>query len=860
MTKKMMLIMASDDESRIALVEDQLLQEMLIEHQSREQIKGNIYKARVVQIQTSVQAAFVDYGAKRHGFLPLSEVCPQLVDPNSKEAKTGRLKVGQQVLVQVTREEVDNKGAAMTMHISLPGRFMVLMPYGNKGGVSKKIEDKEERDRLKGFLSGLENEEHAAIIRTAGTGRDLSELKKDYTAIKKHWEDIYDRFCETKSVGLLQEEEDVVTRSLRDYYTEDIEEIWVDNPMVFQKTLEFLKMAAPRKQKILKLYVGDRSLFSHYNIEKQVEQLTSREVRLKSGGSIVIDQTEALVSIDVNSGRSNQESNVDDTALRTNLEAAEEVARQLRLRNLGGLVVVDFIDMEKDKSRRMVEDKITDAMARDKAQHKILPISQFGLLEISRQRMSVRISNVVESTCPFCKGKGKVPSLLAATNLILRHIRELAAKGNVERVTGELPLSITNHLLNERRKEIIDLEHEFGIEIHISANPMLHMFEENLIKAVTDGPPKKRAEDHPRRDEAERSRSRSPRPRWAEEEKDEAKAEAEVEAPVEAQEREEGEESGETGDRSGRNRNRGRGRGRGRGRDRERGGFGQERVEGSRAESFGDADEAEEYRPKSSGRAEQMELLDLAPIDSPLYKGAIFNHLNSYTEEQLDRIFLDFQLRLKGKAKNKKPFVVPERYLWRSVGNPLTEDTPFEELVAEEVTPLAPKPAKLALAEVVSEIEAEEEDTEEQETPEADATAVGERPKRKRNRGSRGRKKRPEELLKTPVIGDVPEEEEEEVNGNLLPPKEEEPLDDDDMEGPSPGNELEPPVEKSAPRGRGRAPRPRRPTGLLGETPAPPRPPRSRKPAVPGVVGEAVAKRPPRARRAPAKPKVAVEE
>ncbi|OGH00450.1 MAG: hypothetical protein A2600_05485 [Candidatus Lambdaproteobacteria bacterium RIFOXYD1_FULL_56_27] len=855
MTKKMMLIMASDDESRIALVEDQLLQEMLIEHQSREQIKGNIYKARVVQIQTSVQAAFVDYGAKRHGFLPLSEVCPQLVDPNSKEAKTGRLKVGQQVLVQVTREEVDNKGAAMTMQISLPGRFMVLMPYGNKGGVSKKIEDKEERDRLKGFLSGLENEEHAAIIRTAGTGRDLSELKKDYTAIKKHWEDIYDRFCEAKSAGLLQEEEDVVTRSLRDYYTEDIEEIWVDNPMVFQKTLEFLKMAAPRKQKILKLYVGDRSLFSHYNIEKQVEQLTSREVRLKSGGSIVIDQTEALVSIDVNSGRSNQESNVDDTALRTNLEAAEEVARQLRLRNLGGLVVVDFIDMEKDKSRRMVEDKITESMARDKAQHKILPISQFGLLEISRQRMSVRISNVVESTCPFCKGKGKVPSLLAATNLILRHIRELAARGNVERVTGELPLGITNHLLNERRKEIIDLEHEFGIEVHISANPMLHMFEENMIKAVTDGPPKKRAEDHPRREESERSRSRSPRPRWAEEEKDEAKAE--VNTPVEASQKEEGEESGDAADR-GRNRNRGRGRGRGRGRDRERGGFGQEQIEGSRSESFADTEETEEYRPKSHGRAEPMELLDLAPLDSPLYKGAIFNQLNSYTEEQLDRFFLDFQLRLKGKAKDKKPFVVPERYLWRSVGKPLTEDPPFEELVAEEVVVSVPKPAKVAAVKE-EEIAVEEEIEEGQEPSEEGTASEGERPKRKRNRGSRGRKKRPEELLKAPVIGDAPEEEEEEVNGNLLPPKEEEPIDDEDQEGPSPGNELEPPVQKAAPRGRSRTPRPRRATGLLGETPAPPRPPRSRKPAAPGVAGETAVKRPARPRRAPAKPKVAVE-
>src|SRR3989339_2007296 len=398
MSKKVMLIRASDDESWIALDDDQILQERLIEHQSREQIKGNIYKAKVVQIQTAVQAAFVDYGAKRHGFLPLAEVNAELADPAHQGRGGGRLKVGQQILVQVTREEVDNKGAALTMNITLPGRFLVMMPHCSKGGVSKKIEDKEERERLKGFLTGLENEEHAVIIRTAGVGRELTELKKDYTQVKKHWEDIFQTFLDAPKVGLIEEEEDVVVRTLRDYYTEDIDEIWADNPMVFQKVLDFLKVCSPRKQKILKLYVGDRSLFSTYNIEKQVEQLTAREVRLKSGGSVVIDQTEALVAIDVNSGRSNQESTVENTALRTNLEAADEVARQLRLRNLGGIVVVDFIDMEKSAHRRQVEERIAMAMSRDRAQHKMGEISEFGIMELSRQRMAQRISSVVEST------------------------------------------------------------------------------------------------------------------------------------------------------------------------------------------------------------------------------------------------------------------------------------------------------------------------------------------------------------------------------------------------------------------------------------------------------------------------------
>ncbi len=487
MTKKIILINETDDESRVAIVEDSVLQEMLIEHRTIEQTKNNIYKGTVVQIQSSLQAAFIDFGNKKHGFLPSSEINPSIYQRKNLHNSSPiqqKLKKGQPVLVQVTREAVDQKGAALTTNISLPGRFMVLMPNSNKGGVSKKIDDAKERDRLKSFISAIDAEKHAVIIRTAGVGRDLVELKKDYTTLKKTWEDIHGSFKETKKPSIILEEADVVTRTLRDYYAEDIEEIWVDNPETFQKALNFLKEVAPRRQKDLKLFISDRSLFSTYKIERQVEQLTSRDVKLDSGGSIVIDQTEALVSIDVNSGKSNQEGDIDATALRTNLEAAKEIARHLRLRNLGGLVVIDFIDMEHDNARKKVEEELQKAMSRDKAQRKYNPISQFGLLEMSRQRLTVGISSTVESDCPVCNGKGRIPSLLASTNLILRSIREAAAKGNLVQIEGVLPLELANHLLNERRQSITDLELEFGIDIILRGEPQMAVFDEANFKPV----------------------------------------------------------------------------------------------------------------------------------------------------------------------------------------------------------------------------------------------------------------------------------------------------------------------------------------------------------------------------------------
>ena len=485
-----MLINVVEDESRIAIIEDNILQEMLIEHRNKEQLKGNIYRGVVVQIQTSLQAAFIDFGEKKHGFLPNSDVNPALTGHKGKKVRDtiqSKLKSGQSILVQVTREPVDQKGAALTTNISMAGRFMVLNPDSNKGGISKKIEDVEERDRLKSFISGIQSEEHSVIIRTAGFGRSLGELKKDYTNLKKSWETVDGNFKKSTGPALIKEEDDFVTRTIRDYYTEDIKEIWIDDPETFQKALSFFKEIIPQRQKDLRLYVDDRSMFSAYKVEKQVEQLTSREVRLKSGGSIVIDQTEALVAIDVNSGKSNQEKNNRATAFRTNLEAAEETARQLRLRNLGGLIVIDFIDMDDEKSKREVENRIREIMSRDKGHHAMNSISEFGLLEMSRQRLAAGISSTVENICPVCRGKGKIPSLLASTNLIIRAIREIAAKGNVERIEGELPLELSNYLLNDRRQAISDLEMEFGITVSLRGDPKITTFSEKFFRTYFHG-------------------------------------------------------------------------------------------------------------------------------------------------------------------------------------------------------------------------------------------------------------------------------------------------------------------------------------------------------------------------------------
>lgn len=635
MTTKLMLINETDDESRIAIVEDNILQEMSLEHRTHEHIKNNIYRGKIVQIQTSLQAAFVDFGEKKHGFLPNSEINPNLL-PKKKISLNApiqhKLKAGKSLMVQVTKEAVDHKGAALTTNITLPGRFMVLMPNSNKGGVSKKIEDMEERERLKTFLSGIDSEKHAVIIRTAGMGRSLLELKKDYTMLKKTWEEVERNFDTQNSSGLVLEEPDFIVRTLRDYYTEDTGAIWVDNPETFQKALIFLKQTTPRNQKDLKLYVGDRSLFSNYGIERQVEQLTLGEIKLKSGGSIVLDQTEALVAIDVNSGKSNQEGNIDATAVRTNLEAAKEIARQLRLRNLGGLIVIDFIDMEGDQSRKKVEEELQKAMARDKAQRKFSSISQFGLLEMSRQRLTAGFSRTVESQCPTCRGKGKIPSILATTNLIIRSIREIAAKGNLIKIMGELPLELANLLLNERRQSITDIELEFGISIALTGVPNMIAFDESSLKS-TFAPENQTKSTEPKKTENIKAAGSKKKGRRRDNESSAKKAEQTEKDPL-AKNAEQATQEVE-----------------------------KQHKPTLQPSARKEAKSAKNHESSSAKNKEPG--LDKGENKiSALHPTCLFTDIQELDAEELNEITTSLENRLKGKIENEMPRVIDKKYLW----------------------------------------------------------------------------------------------------------------------------------------------------------------------------------------------------
>jgi len=457
------LINVEDDETRIALVHGSTLNNLYIEQTHHTQKVGNIYCGKVVKVQPSFQAAFIDYGEERHGFLSLSDINFQVYKPNQKgrgrPSITQILKPGQKVLVQVVKDEIAHKGASLTTNISLAGRFLVFMPDSERGGVSRKIEDEEQRSRLRHLLKGLGGEDSSAIIRTVGVDRSLTELKRDFMILRRTWNEIKDEYEEQSALGLLYQEEIAMVRMIRDYYHENISEVVIDEPVAFQRALEFFQAHMPKDQKKLQLYLGEKSLFSSYDIEGHIEVLHHEQVPLPSGGSLVIIPTEALVAIDVNSGRSTQERNIEATALRTNLEAAEEVAKQLRLRNLGGLIVVDFIDMDNSKNRLSVEKKIEEAMSADKAKTSFGEISKFGLLELSRQRISGSLS--------------RNSVVLTLVNRILRKIHDSAVEQKVLQIHIRLPLEIASHLLNVKRQRLTQMEMDYGIRISITPDTSL---------------------------------------------------------------------------------------------------------------------------------------------------------------------------------------------------------------------------------------------------------------------------------------------------------------------------------------------------------------------------------------------------
>ncbi len=476
--KRMLVNATQQEELRVALVDGQKLYDLSIELQSKEQKKANIYKGRISRVEQSLEACFVDYGAQRHGFLPLKEVSRDYFRENPQGGRMNireLLTEGQDVLVQVEKEERGNKGAALTTFISLAGRFLVLMPNNPRaGGVSRRIEG-EDRDQMREAMSQLQIPDGmGAIIRTAGVGRNVEELQWDLDNLRAQWEQIAAAEKERPAPFLVYRESDAVTRAMRDYLSDDVGEVLVDDEAAFGKAQEYMQRFMPAEtQRRLKHYTDDIALFTRFQIESQIESAYAHKVSLPSGGSIVVDYTEALVSVDINSARATRGSDIEATALNTNLEAADEIARQLRIRDIGGLIVIDFIDMESTKNQRDVEDRLRDAMKMDRARIQIGRLSRFGLLEMSRQRLRPSLGESSHIVCPRCVGIGSIRSIESMALSILRLIGEELRKDRTVRVVAQVPVDVATYLINEKREWMRALEDKSEVELIIVPN--LHM-------------------------------------------------------------------------------------------------------------------------------------------------------------------------------------------------------------------------------------------------------------------------------------------------------------------------------------------------------------------------------------------------
>ncbi|MCZ6661003.1 MAG: Rne/Rng family ribonuclease [bacterium] len=468
-----MLINAREEEEiRVAIVEDGILQELDIKTTAKEQLKGNIYKAKVVNVEQGLQAAFVDFSGGKPGFLSLGEIQPNYL-PEKEKGDRRRiqevLKRGQELLVQVTKDEIGAKGAALTTYISLPGRYLVLMPGSDSSGISRKIEDEVTRQRLKKIMGQLDvPSDMGLIVRTAGLDRTKTELGKDLTYLLKLWETIAQKGEEAKAAALIYQDLNVIIRAIRDYFTTDIGEVLIDNQEVYEEAKEFFADVMPRFGSRVKLYSDKRPLFSKFDLENQIEMIYEWKIPLKGGGSIIIEPTEALVTIDVNSGRGLPKKGMEETAYQTNLEAAREAARQLRLRDLGGLVVIDFIDMRDRKHKAAVEREFRAAVKPDKARIQTSSISRFGLMELSRQRLRSPLMDVSFSSCPNCQGHGVIKSTEAKSMEILRKIHTAAAQGNVREVRGIMSASVVEYLLNRKRRELLQIETDYDVKVVLS--------------------------------------------------------------------------------------------------------------------------------------------------------------------------------------------------------------------------------------------------------------------------------------------------------------------------------------------------------------------------------------------------------
>ena len=475
--KRMLINATQAEELRVAIVDGQTLYDIDIEQPSKEQKKSNIYKGRITRLEPSLEAAFVEYGAERHGFLPLKEISRDYfqagVDPH-KATLRELLREGQEVVVQVDKEERGNKGAALTTFISLAGRYMVLMPNSpTAGGVSRRIEG-DDRAALKEAMDKLDiPDDMGVIIRTAGVGRDAEELQWDLDYLLSVWKAIAEAALTKPAPFLIYQESRLIIRALRDYMRPDIGEILVDTQEMYEEAREFVEQVMPHNLRKLKHYTDDTPLFNRFQIESQIENAYERNVRLPSGGALVIDQTEALTAVDVNSARATKGGDIEETAFHTNLEAAEEVARQLRLRDLGGLVVVDFIDMASSKHQRDVENRLQNALRSDRARVQIGRISKFGLLEMSRQRLRPSLGEASQIVCPRCEGHGRLRSIESLALSIIRVAEEHAMKDNTGQVLVQAPVEIANYLLNEKRRALSEIEQRHDAPIVIVADDQL---------------------------------------------------------------------------------------------------------------------------------------------------------------------------------------------------------------------------------------------------------------------------------------------------------------------------------------------------------------------------------------------------
>jgi ribonuclease E len=489
--KRMLINATQSEELRVALVDGQKLYDLDIESPGHEQKKSNIYKAKITRIEPSLEAAFVDYGADRHGFLPMKEISREYFPkgysfqgrPNIKEV----LREGQEVIVQIDKEERGQKGAALTTFISLAGSYLVLMPNNPRaGGISRRIEG-DERTELKASLSKLDLPKGMGlIVRTAGVGKAYEELEWDLNVLLHHWQAISDAGNSRPAPFLIHQETNLILRAIRDYLRRDIGEVLIDRPKTFESVKKHIEIVRPDFLSKIKLYNSDVPLFTHYQIETQIETAFQREVRLPSGGSLVIDPTEAMTSIDINSARATKGSDIEETAFNTNLEAAEEIARQLRLRDLGGLVVIDFIDMTPVRHQREVENRMRDSVHQDRARIQLGRISRFGLLEMSRQRLRPSIGETSQGVCPRCSGTGQVRGVESLALSILRLMEEEAIKENTQHVQAQVPVPVATYLLNEKRRSVMHIEKHHGVRVLIIPNPHMDTPQYEVLRVKKD--------------------------------------------------------------------------------------------------------------------------------------------------------------------------------------------------------------------------------------------------------------------------------------------------------------------------------------------------------------------------------------